>query len=169
MPLASRPAFVGVSPSTSLPGSIAATTASGRCWSGSGSWTRIPSTSSSAPSARDQLEQLLLGGLAAQAVVDRAHPGLLAGLVLVGDVDLRGGVVADEHRRQRRRAAALASANSATSTPDPLADLGGDRLAVDDRGRSSPASDRRVVGHQLALGAVAGEADDDHAAGLDRR
>ena len=29
--------------------------------------------------------------------------------------------------------------------------------------------DRRVVGHQLALGAVAGEAHDDHAAGLDRR
>ena len=46
--------------------------------------------------------------------MDRAHPGLLAGLALVAHVDLRGRVVADEHRRQARRPAARA-ANAATS------------------------------------------------------
>ena len=51
----------------------------------------------------DQLEQLVLVGLRRQPVVDRAHPDLLAGPVLVADVDLGGRVLADDHRGQRRR------------------------------------------------------------------
>jgi len=48
VPWASRPALTGVRPSTSFSGSMIATIRSESRWSGSGIWTRIPSTSSSA-------------------------------------------------------------------------------------------------------------------------
>ena len=47
-PCISRPAFAVVSPSTSLAGSISEMNSSWSRWSGSGSWSRMPSTRSSA-------------------------------------------------------------------------------------------------------------------------
>ena len=48
IPVASRPALTGWNPSTSLSGSIRVNTARSSIWRGSGSWTRMPSTVSSA-------------------------------------------------------------------------------------------------------------------------
>ena len=108
VPWASRPALTGVRPSTSLAGSIAATTRSGSICSGSGSCTRMPSTSSSRLERGDQLQQLRLARLGAEAVVDRARSRPPRRPVLAAHVDLRGGVVADDHRGQDRRAPASA-------------------------------------------------------------
>jgi hypothetical protein len=52
---------------------------------------------------RHQLEQLALGHVCGQPAVDRLDAGLLGGLVLEPDVDVRGGVVADEDRRETER------------------------------------------------------------------
>ncbi len=54
----------------------------------------------------DQSEQAVLGDRGLQPVVDRAHPSLLGLLALVGDVDVRGGVIAHEHGGEARDAAA---------------------------------------------------------------
>ena len=99
-PWASSPALAAVSPSTSLAGSIALITASWSSCSGSGSCTRMPSTVVLLVELRDQVEQLVGRGRLAELVVKRAHPDLLGLAALVGDVDLRGRVLADQHRRQ---------------------------------------------------------------------
>ena len=61
-------------------------------------------------------------------------PDLLAGLVLVGDVDLGGRIVADDHRRQHRRATGL-GLELDDFGGDPVAHRGGHRFAVDDSRR----------------------------------
>ena len=92
-----------------------------------------------------------------QPVVDRAHPDLLAGLVLVADVDLRGGVLADDHRRQGRRPPGLRRvggdlARDPLPAPRPPTALPSiDPGATESLRCGSPLPDRRVVGHQLAL------------------
>ena len=54
--------------------------------------------------ARHQVDELVLGDVGRQLVVDRADPGLLARAALAADVDVGGGVVADEHGREPGRA-----------------------------------------------------------------
>ncbi len=84
-------------------------------------------------------------GLAGQAVVDRAHPGLLAGPVLVAR---RRSPRPGRRRRSPWPAPACARSrprSSATSARDPLAHRGRDRLAVDDP--------RRHLAHRLRIGA----------------
>ncbi len=61
----------------------------------------------------------------------RTYADLLAGPVLAGDVDLGGGIIADDHRDQHRRAAALCL-KSHDFGSNPLAHLGGDRFSIDD-------------------------------------
>ena len=88
-------------------------------------------------------------------------------LALHPHVDRGGGVVADEDRRQpRRRRPHLGDSPRRRPARAPRA-----ATALPSIIRAvtlSPLPDRRVVGHQLALGAVAGEADDDHPPRLDR-
>ncbi len=79
----------------------------------------------------DQGQQLVLRSVARQPVVDRLHAGLFAGAVLVGDVDLGGRVVADDHRRQDRHPAARFDERRDLGG-DPRPDQSGDLLAVDD-------------------------------------
>ncbi len=50
----------------------------------------------------DQRQQLGLRGGGRQAVIEGADPGLRAGGGLVADVDLRGGIFADQDHRQPR-------------------------------------------------------------------
>ena len=125
----SSPAFNGCRPSTSFAGSIARITRSSSMWAGSGSWTSIASTSStrSAPRASRAARPRSIGR---QAQVGRVDPRLGRRLVLEADVDLRGGVVADEHRdeadvperprpprRPRRGSARRAACPSSASQP----------------------------------------------------
>ena len=109
--------------------------------SGSGIWTRIPSTDSSAFELRHQVQQLVLGDVGAEPVVDRADPGLLAGLDLVADVDVRGRVVADQNGRQARRRVALGGERL-----DVLADLRADAAAT-----ALPSMIRALNAHEAFL------------------
>ena len=79
----------------------------------------------------DELEQLVLRRGGAEAVVERAHADLLRLLALVADVDVRGGIVAHQHRREARHVATASGGELPHPLGDPLAHLGGDRLAVD--------------------------------------
>jgi hypothetical protein len=81
--------------------------------------------------ALDQVDELPLRCVAPELVMDRAHPDLLARLALVADVDVGGGVVPDQDRREARRAAEIAGELGGLGG-DQLADPGGERLAVDD-------------------------------------
>ena len=83
--------------------------------------------------AGDERHEVRLGDVAGELVMDRADPGLLARLPLVADVDVRGGVVADEHGRQPRRPSSGGDARR-DDAGDPPAQVGGDRLAVENLG-----------------------------------
>ena len=72
-------------------------------WSGSGSWTSRPSTSSSALSSAIVARRSSSRRVGGESMVARLHPGLLRRLLLQVDVDVRGGVVADEDGGERRR------------------------------------------------------------------
>ncbi len=125
---------------------------------------------------------LLEGRVGGQAPVEGHHADLDARALLAGDIHSRGGVIADEHGRETRRAADFAREHLDVAS-DVGAHSSGDRPAVDDRcaheqmlcvcsekgTRASAPADGRVLGHELALGAVVGETHDDHAPGLDAR
>ena len=104
-PIASRPAFSGWKPSTSFRGSTRSITARSSIWAGRGSWTRIPWTSGSALRRVDRRQELRLGRRRRGAGAGPAHPGGLAGVLLVPDVDLAGRVLADQDDRQAGHAA----------------------------------------------------------------
>ena len=177
-PWASRPALAGGQPVDVL-GRVdrARSPRPGRSGPGSGSWTRIPSTSSSAFSSPTSASSSSWEVEASSPWWTERIPTSSVCFRLLRDVDLGGGVVADEHGRQARGAAAVRGRELLHLAAHPLAHLGRHRLAVDHpRARSgarprqgSDLLQRRVVGHQLALGGVGGEADDDHPARLDRR
>ncbi len=80
--------------------------------------------------AVDQLGERLLRGIAGQVERLGNETDLFAVLALVRNIDLGGGVGADQNHCQARRAQALLAA-----LLDPLSDLlaqvGGDRLAID--------------------------------------
>ena len=82
----------------------------------------------------DQREQLVLRRLRGQVVVVRGDSGPASGLVLAPDVDLGGGIVADEDGREPERA----------ERPGLLRDLGADPL-----GEPFPVHDRRSHGARL--------------------
>ena len=90
----------------------------------------MPSTASSCVELRDETEHVLLGRVLREAVVAGLDTGLIRGLVLAADVDVRGGVVADEHGREAEDAAELRDLLG-----DLLADPRRERPAVHDRRR----------------------------------
>ena len=99
-PRYSWPAFAGWKPSTSFAGSTASMTRlSSRC-AGSGSWTRIPSTASSAFSSATSSRSSSSVVSAGRRWSCGVDPGRLRRLVLAADVDVRRRVVADEHGRE---------------------------------------------------------------------
>ena len=104
----------------------------GRCCSGSGSWTRMPSTSSSALSSSTSSSSSSVGVAGAELVVDRAHPDLL-GLAALAARRRSGrrGRRRPAPSRARARRPSCSAANSRDAGGDPLRDLGGDRLAID--------------------------------------
>lgn len=80
--------------------------------------------------AIDQLGQSLLRGFAGQVKCLRNETDLFAVLALVRDIDLRGGVGADQDHCQAGRTQALLATLHDTLS-DLLAQVGGDRLAID--------------------------------------
>ena len=163
VPCMSRPAFTGVSPSTSLSGSISRDHRVAVDLRRHGSWSRMPCTASSAFSSA-------ISSASSSWVVS-------AGSSWWNDVHARLARTpcaccarrsARRGRRPRGSWRARAACRAARRAPRPRARTRsrtscGDRLAVDDAARSSHASSllqRRVVRHQLALGAVGGEAHD---------
>ena len=76
VPARSRPALKGWKPSTSLTGSTARMTRPSSIWPGSGSWTRIPSTASSAFSSATSSSSSSSVVSAGQAEVARLDPDL---------------------------------------------------------------------------------------------
>ena len=93
-------------------------------WSGSGSWTRIASTSSDAFSSASRASSSSSDVSAGQPDVHRVEARLVRRLVLEADVDLGGGIVADEHGdeadvadRARPRSATSARIRSASGLP----------------------------------------------------
>ena len=102
-PLASRPVEIGVSPSTSFSGAISSVSAGPSTCGGVGSWSRIPLTAGSALSSCSSARTCVVRRVRRQAVVEAADPGLGARLLLAGDVDRGGGIVADQDRRQPGR------------------------------------------------------------------
>ena len=82
----------------------------------------------------ERVEKVLdlgLGGAGGQIMGKALDPDLQAGPLLVGHVHRRGGILADEHRRQAR-ARAAGGRPGLHLLARLAADLGGDRLAVDD-------------------------------------
>ena len=51
----------------------------------------------------DQRQHLLLRDIGRQPVLERRHAGFLRLLVLAADIDLAGGIIADQHHRESRR------------------------------------------------------------------
>ncbi len=84
----------------SFAGSIASTAVDSSMWPGSGSWTSRPSTRVVGVQLGEQLQQLGLRRVRGQPDVARVDADRLGRLLLEADVDLRGGVVSDEHRRE---------------------------------------------------------------------
>ncbi|MCY1431460.1 hypothetical protein D9M71_474280 [compost metagenome] len=80
--------------------------------------------------AVDQLGQGLLRGFAGQVERLRNEADLFAVLALVRDIDLGGGVGADQDHCQARRTQALLATLHDTLS-DLLAQAGGDSLAID--------------------------------------
>jgi hypothetical protein len=83
--------------------------------------------------ADDKRLDLGLGRVGGQAVVEGDHAGLARRLHLGGDVDVAGGIVADEHGGQPRRSP-VPHHQIRRGSCDVGAQLGCDRLAVDDAG-----------------------------------
>ena len=79
---------------------------------------------------RDDLEHLALGRVRREAMVARVDPGLVRGVVLPGDVDVRRRIVAHEDRRE-----AHGLAEGRHLLGDLSADLLCQRLPVDERPR----------------------------------
>ncbi len=80
--------------------------------------------------AVDQIGQCCLSGISGQVVSLGDKADFLAVLALVRDIDLGGGVAADQNHREARRTQTLL-ATFGDTFGDLLAQAGGDRLAVD--------------------------------------
>ena len=74
-----------------------------RCRRGSGSWIRMPSTRRIGVQLRDQRQQLAGRRRGRQPVIEGRMPACAQAVGLVAHVDLRRGIVADQHHRQARR------------------------------------------------------------------
>ena len=93
--------------------------------SGSGSWTRIPSTPSSAFSSSRSSSTSLSGVAVGKAVIPRLDAGLGARVVLLRHVDVGRRIVSDEHRRE-----ADGTAERLDLFGDSRSQLLGERLSV---------------------------------------
>ena len=115
-----RPALIGCRPSTSFSGSIASATRAASMPAGSGSCTRKPCTRGSRFSSLDDAQHLGFRRRRGQADLARLDAARARAAALVAHVDLRRGILTDEHDGQARR--------SAAQLGDALAHVGQDLL-----------------------------------------
>ena len=94
----------------------------------------MPWTSGSALRASIVARSFASVDVGGQAEQRPAHPGGLAGVLLVPDVDLAGRVLADQDDRQAGDPARSRPGGAATSRGDLVPDRLGERLAVEDAG-----------------------------------
>ena len=105
-PIASRPALIGWKPSTSLTGSMRGDHLPARRFaSGSGSWTRMPSTAGVGvqPSTSAISSASLIS--AGRLVLEALHARFARRLALGADIDGARRILADQHHGEARRAA----------------------------------------------------------------
>ena len=95
----SRPTLIGWKPSTSLSGSMASSTCAVSMCLGSGSCTRMPWTRIGVERG-DQRQQLGLGRVVRQAMIEARHAELGRELALAADIDLARRILADQHHGQ---------------------------------------------------------------------
>ena len=121
---------------------------------GSGSWTRIASTSSAAFSSATFVQQLLLRRLGRQPQVGGVEARLDRSLVLQPDVDLGGGIVADEHGHEadvaERRTSSATSARMRSASGFPFISVAAMRASLGSGlcagpGRTTPPRSRRAA------------------------
>ena len=145
-------------------------------WSGTGSWQRMPLTVVVGVQPLDQRDHLVLATRRRAARWSKPWmPTSARRLLLAVDVDRAGrrrrrpgsspGRARARARRRTPRPPAATSARTRAATALPSMIRRCHRAAI----LRVALRDRRVLGHQLALAAVGGEAHDDHAAGLDAR
>ena len=171
-PRASRPALTGVSPSTSLRASISAGELHAVHVVGDRQLAEDPATASSALSCVMRSATSSSETSPGEAVGEPldARPRRWPSAFRRRTSALRR-VVADEDRGEARAIARARAVNAATSSATCARVRAATALPsmiwAAMRAGHLPLSDRGVLGHQLALGAVAGEAHDDDPAGLD--
>ena len=114
-PLASRPAETGVSPSTSLPGSISQVSAVAVDVPRRRELEQDPRHARVGVELGEQRLDLGLRRVGGQPVVEALHADLVRRLLLAADVDGGGGVLPDQHGRQAGRRRGRRRPTSATS------------------------------------------------------
>jgi len=90
----------------------------------------------------DQGQQIILRDVFRQYVLERCHAGGLGLLVLAADVDLAGGVAADQHHREPGRDPVLAL-HPRNLIGNAGAKFSGNDFSIDDQGRHFNPSLRR--------------------------
>ena len=151
-PLASRPAEIGVRPSTSLrPGRSARSSAAPSTCGGVGSWSRMPETAGSVVELAAGSARPPRGSRPAASRWSKpSMPTSAQARCLPADVDGRGGVVADQDRGEAGRAVAGLDPGGDLRA-HLLADLLRDRLPVDDLRRHCRRQATASGGRRQAL------------------
>ncbi len=141
-PPASRPALFGCRPSTSLAGSMALMTASVFRPFGSGSCTRMPCTAGSRLSFATTASRSACEHVGRQLVLERDHAGGLGLGKLGADINLAGGIAADQHHGEARHQIVLAL-DASNLVGDAGAEFRGNDFSIDDLGRHVSSLVRR--------------------------
>ena len=117
VPCTSRPTLIGVSPSTSFSGRIAAVSCRAVEALGHGQLKQDPADRRIAVALLDHRGHVVLGGVGGEVAVEVGDPDLGARLALVGDVDRRRGIVADEDRGEPGRPCRIAPRSPTRRAP----------------------------------------------------
>ena len=116
---------------------------------GSGNCTRMPCTAGSRLSFATTRQQIGLRHVGRQLVLERGHAGGLGLGVLGADIDLAGGIVADQNHREARHQIVFAL-DAGDLVSDASAKFRRDDFSIDDLGRHVSSLGLSIDGSELA-------------------